>query len=62
MTRCPSCGTRAAPAGALAVVDRGRVWLCFRCGDSNNPDLAGTLALRAVATLLYAGRRGERSR
>jgi hypothetical protein len=62
VTRCPSCGTRAAPVGALAVVDCGRVWLCFRCGDSNNPDLPGALALRAVAPLLHIDRRGERSR
>jgi hypothetical protein len=62
MTRCPICGAWAAPAGALAVIDCGRGWLCFRCGASNNPDLPGALALRAVVTRLYAGRRGERSR
>jgi hypothetical protein len=61
MTRCPSCDARAAPAGALAVIGSGRVWLCFRCGASNNPDLAGAFALRAFVTR-YTGHRGARSR
>jgi hypothetical protein len=62
MTRCPICGACAAPAGALAVIHCGRVWLCFRCGASNNPDMKGALALRAIFEAMHACRGGERSR